>query len=74
MISGIVDSLVSGLKPRHREIISGRFGLGNAKRQTLADLGEKYLITRERVRQIEAEALEALKRKFEEENEGQKRF
>ncbi|MEK7143744.1 MAG: sigma factor-like helix-turn-helix DNA-binding protein [Patescibacteria group bacterium] len=73
MISGIVDSLVSGLKPRHREIISGRFGLGNAKRQTLADLGEKYLITRERVRQIEAEALETLKRKFEEENEGQKR-
>lgn len=72
MISKMVDSLVSELKPRHREIIGGRFALEGAKRQTLADLGEKYHITRERVRQIEAEALEALKRKFEAKNNNQK--
>ncbi|MBI5079321.1 hypothetical protein HZB06_01430 [Candidatus Wolfebacteria bacterium] len=72
MISKMVDSLVSELKPRHREIISGRFALEGSKRQTLADLGEKHHITRERIRQIEAEALEALRQKFEAENSNRK--
>jgi len=57
MISLAVDNLIRDLKPRQREILIGRFGLDDAEKKTLASLGEKYEITRERVRQIEEEAL-----------------
>jgi RNA polymerase primary sigma factor len=39
-----------------------RFGLVNGKRHTLEDVGKKMGVTRERVRQIEARALEKLRR------------
>lgn len=57
MISQTIKNLIQNLKPRQREIISGRFGLDNEEVYTLAGLGDRYGITRERVRQIEAEAL-----------------
>ena len=57
MLSSTVNNLVLDLKPRQREIVAGRFGLKDGERHTLAGLGDKYGITRERVRQIEAEAL-----------------
>lgn len=60
-----MDSLLGELSPRQNEIITGRFGLGKFKKaQTLAALGKKYDITRERVRQIEAGALNILKGKI----------
>jgi len=59
MLSTTVNGLIQDLKPRQREILVGRFGLADGKKQTLADLGERYNITRERVRQIEEEALKA---------------
>ena len=58
MLSKTVNTLVSDLKPRQREVLVGRFGLDDGEKKTLASLGEKYDITRERVRQIEAEALQ----------------
>lgn len=61
MLSSTINNLVLDLKPRQREIIAGRFGLKDGERYTLADLGDKYGITRERVRQIEAEALKGIK-------------
>ena len=57
MISSTINNLISDLKPRQREVLSGRFGLADGEKMTLAGLGEKYGITRERVRQIEEEAL-----------------
>jgi predicted Zn-ribbon and HTH transcriptional regulator len=61
----IFDSLWEGLTPRQKEIVLGRFGLGkSSERQTLAALGDRYQITRERVRQIEASALQVLKKKI----------
>ncbi|MCX6702779.1 MAG: hypothetical protein NTW60_02840, partial [Candidatus Wolfebacteria bacterium] len=60
MLSITINNLISDLKPRHKEVISGRYGLMGNKRETLAELGEKYGITRERVRQIEAEALKKI--------------
>lgn len=55
--------LLAVLAPRAREVISKRYGLdeGN-KRQTLEAIGEKYGITRERVRQIENAALMMIKK------------
>jgi len=57
MLSSTVNNLIRDLKPRQRDILSGRFGLADGEKKTLASLGEKYDITRERVRQIEEEAL-----------------
>lgn len=47
--------------PRHREVIIGRFGFGESGRtETLQFIGDELSITRERVRQIEADAIENL--------------
>src|SRR3989344_882306 len=61
MLSSTINNLIQDLKPRQREIISCRFGLENENRETLAELGSRYNITRERVRQIEAEALRKIR-------------
>lgn len=46
---------------RMREVLESRFGLKGGERQTLEEIGESYKITRERVRQIEADALRRLR-------------
>lgn len=61
MLSTTLNHLVADLRPRERDVVSGRFGLRTPNRQTLAKIGKEYGITRERVRQIEAEALGHLK-------------
>jgi hypothetical protein len=49
----VTNNLVSVLKDRTRDILSHRFGLkDDPQRKTLEAIGEKYDITRERVRQI----------------------
>ena len=64
MLSSTINNLIQVLKPRQREILSGRFGLDDGEKKTLASLGEQYGITRERTRQIEVEALEIVKDYF----------
>jgi hypothetical protein len=50
--------LLAGLPTRAREVIISRYGLGKeTEKMTLEAIGEKYSITRERVRQIENAAL-----------------
>ncbi len=46
---------------RMREVLERRFGLKSSKRETLEDIGGSFRITRERVRQIEADALRRLR-------------
>lgn len=54
---GVTKQLLSILSKRTRDILELRFGLGkNSRRLTLEAIGNKYHITRERVRQIEADA------------------
>ncbi len=62
-INNLIKYCLAGLSPRQKEIIDGRYGLTNAESLTLAELGGKYNLTRERVRQIEAIALKACKSK-----------
>lgn len=50
------------LKPREREVIMWRYGLLDDHYRTLEEVGEKYGVTRERIRQIERNALEKLRR------------
>lgn len=59
----IVKRLLSGLPDRSRSVLESRFGLGaNTQRVTLEAIGQRYGITRERVRQIENHALTTLKK------------
>lgn len=61
-ITKLIENAWSHLQPRQRDILAGRFGVGEYdEQQTLAALGERYGITRERVRQIEAAALASLR-------------
>jgi DNA-directed RNA polymerase delta subunit len=56
----LVDSLLSNLPEREREVLQKRNALTNAEGATLEEIGEEYNITRERVRQIEKEGLKKL--------------
>jgi len=49
------------LPPRQEKVIRFRFGVGEARDYTLAELGEKFSISRERIRQIEENALRKLR-------------
>jgi RNA polymerase primary sigma factor len=53
--------LLSTLTPREREIMQRRLGFDEDSTQVLQEIGEKMHISRERVRQIEAQALKKLK-------------
>jgi hypothetical protein len=57
----ILTSALNGLTPRQREVLVSRFGLEKGKGETLAKIGERLDITRERVRQIENSAIELAK-------------
>jgi RNA polymerase nonessential primary-like sigma factor len=50
------------LSRREREVLTGRFGLYQREPETLEALAERLSLTRERVRQIQQEALAKLKR------------
>jgi len=56
-----LEELLNTLTPREGEVIRSRFGLKNGRKQTLEEIGQKYGITRERIRQIEAKALRKLR-------------
>jgi|AGTN01.2.fsa_nt_gi RNA polymerase sigma factor, sigma-70 family len=51
---------LESLDEREREIVSARFGLGDGESQTLEELGNRFNVSRERIRQIEAKALDKL--------------
>lgn len=55
-----VERLLGQLKPREREVIELRFGLGREEPQTLEEVGQRLKLSRERVRQIEARAKQKL--------------
>ena len=55
------ESVLDTLSPKEREVIRMRFGLSDGAEPTLAELGEKFSLTRERIRQIEAAALRKLR-------------
>lgn len=56
-----VRAAVETLDPRQRPVISMRFGMGGYEEHTLEEVGNKFGVTRERIRQIEAKALRRLK-------------
>jgi len=53
--------LLSTLKPREEKVLRMRFGIGENADHTLEEVGQDFGLTRERIRQIEARALQKLK-------------
>jgi RNA polymerase primary sigma factor len=49
------------LSPREEEVLKMRFGLGDGSEHTLEEVGKKFAVTRERIRQIESKALRKLR-------------
>ena len=52
--------MVGELKEREGEVVTLRFGLGDEDPMTLEEVGQRFEVTRERMRQIEAKALRRL--------------
>jgi DNA-directed RNA polymerase delta subunit len=57
----IVENLLSEFTPKQRRVVVGRFGLKSGERMTLQAIGDELKITRERVRQIEEQAVKKLR-------------
>lgn len=57
-----IDSWLATLSKREREVMERRFGLYNRTAATLEEIGDDLHITRERIRQIQNEALKKLRR------------
>lgn len=56
-----VEEMLATLTPREARILRLRFGLENGRAYTLEEVGEKFGLTRERIRQIEGKALRRLR-------------
>jgi RNA polymerase primary sigma factor len=61
MLRERVDQVLSTLSPREARILRLRFGLGQDRPYTLEEVGQKFGLTRERIRQIEGKALRHLR-------------
>jgi RNA polymerase primary sigma factor len=57
-----LERALAGLLEKEREILRLRFGVGVDREHTLEEIGERYALTRERIRQIEVKALRKLRR------------
>lgn len=60
----LINTILSGFETRERDVLIGRFGLMKSDELTLAEIGKRYDITRERVRQIEELALTEARKKL----------
>jgi RNA polymerase primary sigma factor len=56
-----VDRALATLSPKEKEILRLRFGIGEEGEHTLEEVGKRFAVTRERIRQIEAKALRKLR-------------
>ena len=61
MLKEQIEGLLETLTPRECKILRLRFGLDDGRPRTLGEIGEEFGLTRERIRQIEAGALQELR-------------
>jgi len=59
-----LHAMVNSLDPREASILKLRFGLGGEKEMTLEEVGKKFKVTRERIRQLEYLALGKIRRQL----------
>ena len=56
-----IEEMLDALSDREREVLRYRFGLEDGRSYTLEEVGRRFGVTRERIRQIEAKALRKLR-------------
>ncbi|MGI6375968.1 MAG: sigma-70 family RNA polymerase sigma factor [Anaerolineae bacterium] len=61
MLRAQMQDILDSLSPRERDVLALRFGLVDGESHTLEEVGRRFGVTRERVRQIEAKALRKLR-------------
>ncbi|OGE78844.1 MAG: hypothetical protein A2751_01345 [Candidatus Doudnabacteria bacterium RIFCSPHIGHO2_01_FULL_46_14] len=61
LLKEYVTEVMKDLDPREQKILRMRFGLEDGVTHTLEEVGKEFGVTRERIRQIEAKALERIK-------------
>jgi RNA polymerase primary sigma factor len=61
-LANMLREMVKTLEPREATILSYRFGLDGSQERTLEEVGERFQVTRERIRQIQNIALHKLRR------------
>jgi RNA polymerase sigma factor (sigma-70 family) len=64
MLKDDVSRLICTLNSREQAVIRMRFGLDDGKAKTLEEIGRRFSVTRERIRQIEARALHKLRQPY----------
>ena len=62
----LVAQLLSKLSVREQQVLRMRYGLEGGNEKTLREIGEKLNVTRERIRQLEIEAIHRLRRFYDE--------
>lgn len=60
LLKDYVSDIIKDLNPREQKILELRFGLADGVSHTLEEVGKEFDVTRERIRQIEAKALEKI--------------
>lgn len=61
ILKGYINEIIADLTPREQKILDMRFGLSDGVTHTLEEVGKVFSVTRERIRQIEAKALEKIR-------------
>lgn len=64
MLKDDISRLICTLNSREQAVIRMRFGLDDGKAKTLEEVGRRFSVTRERIRQIEARALHKLRQPY----------
>ena len=62
LLRDYVSDIIKDLTPREQKILEMRFGLKDRVAHTLEEVGQEFDVTRERIRQIEAKALEKIQK------------
>ncbi|MFY9484565.1 MAG: RNA polymerase sigma factor RpoD [Patescibacteria group bacterium] len=62
LLKGHISEFLNYLSPREQKILRLRFGIETGRQHTLEEVGREFGVTRERIRQIEAKALQKLKK------------
>jgi RNA polymerase primary sigma factor len=63
--NALVQEILATLPEREREILAMRFGLSDGRERTLEEVGERFGVTRERIRQIQEQALKTIRKTME---------